>query len=253
MPLRDADEVGVPDVRRFASLQVTEDARERPASVKQVARRATRPKHSVSPKALAALPATDAASQVDAPAAAPASSQSPVSSPSAAPGTARVPLSEERLVHLQADVPEEALRRVKTVSFELADVHAHLSRHQTILGALVWAHVDHADQGRLDELADLIDAYRFSPWHGLPEPRRLSGRMPASLKRRVEGTVLALEHTQRDASAKLLVAALVWRHVVSSHDDQAGFARLIDTLGGYHQELTQRSYSPPVASAKPHT
>ncbi len=142
------------------------------------------------------------------------------------------------------------MQRVKTVSFELADAHRHLSRHQTILGALVWSYVDHGDQTKLDLLADLLDAYRVAGWHGLPEDRRLSGRVPISLKRRMEGSVLALEHTHREVSAKVVLAALVWRYVVSSDADEPGFARLVDILGGYQQEVSQRSLTAPLAQPR---
>jgi hypothetical protein len=242
MPLRDASDVGVPDVRRFADLQVTDGAARAPvdhrnsmvAPSKQTARvispLAAVPKSAGSGTALAQEPAV------------------PIGPLQQSDG--RRLLGDERLVHLQADVPDVVLQRVKQVSFELADDHPHLRHHQTMLGALIWSYVDHADQNKLDDLADLIDAYAAGPWRGLPEVRRLSGRMPASLKRRMEGTVLALAGTQRDVSAKTLVAALVWRHVAVHDDDDVRFARLVDVLGGYHQELSQRSVTAPIAQTR---
>jgi hypothetical protein len=159
-------------------------------------------------------------------------------------------LADEPQVHLQAAVPDVVLQRIKLVSFELAEDRPHLRRHQTILGGLVWQHVDHTDQVKLDQLADVVDAYQAGPWHGLPEDRRVSARMPASLKRRVEGTLLSLAHSRRDATARILVAALVWRHVVSREEDPARFASLVDVLGAYQQEMARRSLRAPVATPR---
>ena len=248
MALRGAGEVGVPDVRRFSGLLVTDGQTEQrespapttasPAADKRIAAPAPRKRR---PPALASVPPAK-------PVAPAAASTGPSDDPESSHHPAdRVLLGDERQVYLQADVPEVVLQRVKTVSFELADAHRHLSRHQTILGALVWNYVDHTDQTKLDLLADLLDAYRVEGWHGLPEDRRLSGRIPVSLKRRVEGSVLALEHTHRDVSAKVVVAALVWRYVVPSETDEFGFARLVDILGGYQQDVSQRSLIPPRA------
>lgn len=239
MALRDASEVGVPDVRRFAGLQVTagEDRVAEPP-------RARRPRGATAAATPLALTASgDVASRlVPAPPAAAARL-------STAPADAVDLLGDERLVYLQVDVPQIVLQRVKEASFELAAEHRHLCRHQTILGALVWRHVDHTDQAKLDALADLVDAYAAGPWHGLPEVRRLSGRMAASLKRRMEGAVLTLTSTHRDVSAKAVVAGLVWRHVVSADDDPAGFSRLVDVLSAYHQEASRRSLGAPLAHA----
>ena len=241
MPLRGAGDVGVPDVRRFSALQVTDgDADARP--VEPAERLPAANERPARHAGLAAVPTRHpGGSMPETPAAVAPSALEHIE--------ARALLGDERLVHIQADVPDATLQRVKLVSFEIAAAHPHLRRHQTILGALIWAHVDHTDQRRLDELADLVDAYGRGPWHGLPEVRRLSARLPASLKRRVEGTVLALAGTHRDASAKALVAALVWQHVVSAADDEVRFARLVDAVGGYHQEVSQRSLTAPVANA----
>ena len=142
-------------------------------------------------------------------------------------------------------MPEAALQRLKEVSFELAGQRPQLAHHQTILGALIDAHVDHTDERRLTDLARLLDAYRDGPWRELATPRRLSARVPASLKRRTEGCVLALSLTGREVSVKLLVAALVWRHVRSAHDDPERFAALVDTTAAYHEQISQRSVTAP--------
>jgi len=233
MALRDSSEVGVPDVRRFGGLKVTDGSAAQDSRPRAPARRRKSTRVPVSAVAGADVlqsPGPKAEAELGA----------------AVDGAAL--LGDELQVHLQADVPDVALQRVKLVSFELGDDRPHLRRHQTILGALVWEYVDHTDQRKLDELADLLDAYRLDSWHGLPEVRRLSARMPTSLKRRVEGTVLALSHTQREVSAKALLAALVWRHVISREDDHERFARLADVVGAYHQEMARRSLSAPVAS-----
>jgi len=225
MPLRDADEVGVPDVRRFSDLQLTDEASSpAPAPDRPVRTRRARPR-SAPKQALAAVPPDTHEADV----------------------LARPLLGDEPQVHLQADVPEEAIQRVKLVSFELGEDWPHLRRHQTILGALAWEYVDHTDQDKLDVLAELVDAYRAGPWRGLPEVRRLNARIPASLKRRMDGSLLALAGSRRDVSARMVLAALVWRHVVSRDEDAGRFARLVDILGAYQQELERRSLSAPLA------
>ncbi len=224
MALRGADEVGVRDVRRFADLQIA-DAVAPPSAPERAPNPPPAPRKPMRKK-LASVPSDS----VDADA------------------VERRLIGDEVQVYLQASVPQAALQRVKLVSFEVGEDRPHLRRHQTIVGALVWQFVDHTDQSKLDELAELVDAYREGPWHGLAEVRRLSARIPTSLKRRVEGSLLALAGSQRDVSARLLVAALVWRHVVSREEDAARFARLVDLLGAYHQELSRRSLAAPVAT-----
>ena len=237
MALRDASEVGVRDIRRFADLQVTDSAQ-------QPAKRAARTRRTPKPKAPPALTAVGDARlrDVDATTEAAAGSIPQLD--------AQRLLGDEDLVYLQADVAKQVLEQVKSVSYELMEHRPHLARHQIILGGLVWEYVDHTDQRKLDELADLVDAYGTGPWHGLPQNRRLSGRLPASLKRRMHGTILALERSRRDVSAKLLVSALVWRHVIPRTEDEARFARLVDTLGGYAQELGQKSQDAPQAASR---
>jgi len=232
MALRNSDEVGVPDVRRFGALQTTETETTSP---KRTARAARAPRRSAALASIGAQPAVGG----------PERPPGPPAHKSQVAMEDRALLADERQSYLQSDVPELALARVKLVSFELADEREHLRRHQTILGALVWARVDHTDQVKLDELADLLDDYRAGPWHGLAEVRRLSARVPASLKRRVQGSVLALSATGRDASTRVLIAALVWRHVVTEGEDPAGFARLVDIVGAYHQEMERRSLTAP--------
>ena len=213
MPLRDADAVGLPDVRRFRDLQSTDPG---------------------AGEAQRALPRPDPGP--DAP---PAPALSPAVERSGGG------LGDERLAYLQADVPEEALERLREVSFELAGQRPLLAHHQTILGALIDAHVDHTDERRLTDLARLLDAYRSGPWQELATPRRLSARVPASLKRRTDGCVLALSLTGREVSVKLLVAALVWRHVRSAHEDREGFAALVDATAAYHGQVSQQSVTAP--------
>lgn len=235
MPLRDASEIGVPDIRRFSDLRVTDGS---PDPTTRHAPRPERPRR-LDAKAAAAVPAV---------AESPLPPQ-PQSSPllAAASLERQVLLGDERLVYLQADVPNEVLQRVKEVSFELAAEHPRLARHQTILGALVWSHVNHIDEGCLANLAALIDDYRESPWHSLPEPRRLSGRMPAVLKRRIDGSVLALSQTQREVSVKRLVAALVWRHIRSAHEDLVAYTTLVEKIAAYHDAISERSHGVPSA------
>jgi hypothetical protein len=214
MPLRDADEVGLRDVRRFKDLQVTSSEAAEPSQAR------------------------------------PGADRHPEAAPLAAVARACRGLGDERLAYLQADVPEEALKRLKKVSFELAGQQPQepqLAHHQTILGALIDAHVDHTDERRLTDLARLLDAYRDSPWRALATPRRLSARVPASLKRRTDGCVLALSLTGREVSVKLLVAALVWHHVRSKRDDPELFAALVGTTAAYHEQMSQRSVGEPEA------
>ena len=215
MALRDANAVGLPDVRRFSELQSTDPGAGEP-----------RPARPQPDRREGAAPAPPPVAAVERPAGG---------------------FGDEPLAYLQADVPDAALQRLKEVSFEIAARRPQLARHQTILGGLVAAHVDHTDVARLAELAALLDAYRDGPWHELATPRRLSARVPASLKRRTEGCVLALSLTGREVSVKLLVAALVWRHVRSAHEDRERFAALVDTTAAYHEQISQRSVTAPHA------
>ncbi len=236
MALRGASEVGVRDVRRFAELQVTDAPP--PPSAEQATRVPRPPRPKAARRPLATVRPDDDSK-----------GQTPASDLEHAAGSVSPSLlADEPQVHLQAAVPDVVLQRIKLVSFELAEDRPHLRRHQTIIGGLVWQHVDHTGQVKLDQLADLVDDYRAGPWHGLPEDRRLSARMPTSLKRRVEGTLLSLSQSRRDASARVLVAALVWRHVVSREEDSARFASLVDALGAYQQEMARRSLRAPVAA-----
>jgi hypothetical protein len=227
MALRNASDIGVRDVRRFSDLQTTDTLQRADSPVRAPRTRAPKPPR----QALAAVPPnreTGAQTEPEA--------------------LSRPLLGDEPQVHLQAAVPDVVLQRMKVVSFELAEDRRHLRRHQTILGGLVWQYVDHTDQRKLDELADLVDAYLAGPWHGLPEDRRLGARIPTSLKRRADGALLSLAHSRRNASARVLLAALVWRHVVSREDDSARFASLVDVLGAYQQEIARRSLRAPVAT-----
>ncbi|MEA2438291.1 MAG: hypothetical protein QOF65_2847, partial [Thermoleophilaceae bacterium] len=94
MALRDANAVGLPDVRHFSELQCTDPG---------------------AGEAQRALPRPD-----------PGPDAAPALSPAVErPGGG---LGDERLAYLQADVPEAALERLREVSFELAGQRPLLAR-----------------------------------------------------------------------------------------------------------------------------
>ena len=146
-----------------------------------------------------------------------------------------VPLADEPTIFLQIMVPGELHQRLADVSYALAPDHRKLRHHKTILGALVWRYVRPDDPEALRDLGGALDSYLATDIAEAPAEIKAGAHLPYSLKHRVDGAALALRRTRRDASAKTLLSALVWRHV-----DPADVASLIDLLAAYHDVVRPR-------------
>lgn len=145
-------------------------------------------------------------------------------------------LGDEPTDYLQVSVAEELQRRVELVSFEIAESHPRLAKHQLILGALLWRHVDYRDADKMSALAHLVARFEDSELAEVPLTRRLSARVPVSLKRAAKGAALRLRQTNEDASIRLVVSALVAEFVRGPEDARA-YANLIECVQGYRGAL----------------
>jgi hypothetical protein len=146
-----------------------------------------------------------------------------------------VPLADEPTTFLQIMVSGELHERLADVSHALAVEHGKLRHHKTILGALVWRYVDPGDPSALRELGAALDAYLATDLAEAPAEIKVGAHLPFSLKHRVDGAALALRRTRRDASAKTLLNALVWRRV-----DPQDLGPLVELLGAYHNVMRPR-------------
>lgn len=149
-----------------------------------------------------------------------------------------VPLGDEASSFLQVMVPAELHERLLGAAFELKLARPRLRHHKTMLGALLWRHVDHRDAGSLREMAALIESYLTLPLSETVADVKVGGYVPASLKRHADGVALQLRRTIREVSVKTLVSALIWRYVDPSDED--AFASLVDLLSAYDGELHPR-------------
>jgi hypothetical protein len=140
-----------------------------------------------------------------------------------------LPLADEPPTFLQIMVPGELHERLADVSHVLAADHRKLRHHKTILGALIWRHVDPDDGESLREVGTTLDAYLSTDLAEAPAEIKAGAHLPFSLKYRLDGAAIALRRTRRDASAKTLLSALIWRHV-----DPQDVAPLIELLADYY-------------------
>lgn len=246
MALRTSKQIGVRDPRRLSGLiteddggqrrRVGEDSAESPPSLQSVP--------GAPPTAAPAAPSQPLNAAADAQLEAPALE---VPTTKAAGGAARpkrtpaVPLRDEPLVHLAAGVPADLTHRLADVSFDLAYSHPRLKQVQTIVGGLVWSYVDHENSRKLRALGLLLDEFEQQPLSVAPADKRLAARVPVSLKRRVEGSALRLSRTHRSsANARMIVSALVWKHLVGAEEDPERFDALTEMLAQYYTELSGR-------------
>jgi hypothetical protein len=146
-----------------------------------------------------------------------------------------VPLADEPTTFLQIMVSGELHERLADVSHALAVEHAKLRHHKTILGALVWRYVDPDNPSVLRELSAALDAYVATDIVEAPAEIKVGAHLPFSLKHRVDGAALALRRTRRDASAKTLLSALVWRRV-----DPQDLGPLVELLAAYYDIVRRR-------------
>lgn len=146
-----------------------------------------------------------------------------------------VPLADEPTTFLQIMVPGELHERLADASHALAAEHRKLRHHKTILGALVWRYVRPEDPEGLRDLGEALDAYLATDLAEAPAEIKVGAHLPFPLKYKLDGAALALRRTRRDASAKTLLSALVWRHV-----DPANVGSLIELLAAYHDVVRPR-------------
>ena len=152
------------------------------------------------------------------------------------PGERRkVPLADEPPTFLQVMVPGELHERLADVSHALAVEHRKLRHHKTILGALIWRYVDPSDPQSLGQLGAALDGYLGTDLAEAPAEIKVGAHLPFSLKHKLDGAAIALRRTRRDASAKTLLSALIWRYV-DPHDS----APLVELLGAYHDVVRPR-------------
>jgi hypothetical protein len=134
-------------------------------------------------------------------------------------------------------VPGELQRRVELVSFEMAEAHPRLAKHQLILGALLWRYVDYRDTEKMETLGQLVAGFEASDLAEAPLTRRLSARVPVSLKRQSKGAVLRLRQTNEEASIRLIVSALVTEFVRGPNDDARLYEQLIELVQDFRSAL----------------
>ena len=144
-------------------------------------------------------------------------------------------LADEPTTFPQIMVPGELHERLTDVSHALAVEHRKLRHQKTILGALVWRYVPPDDPKSLAELGSTLDAYLATDLAEAPAEIKAGAHLPFSLKHTLDGAALALRRTRRDASAKTLLSALVWRHV-----DLRDLAPLVELLAAYHEVTRPR-------------
>jgi hypothetical protein len=113
-----------------------------------------------------------------------------------------VPLGDEATVFVQLMVPGELHQRLLDTSHSLAAEHRKLRHQKTILGALLWRHVDPDQPELLRELSAALDAYMQTDVSEAPSEVKVGANLPFSLKYRLDGAALALRRTRREATAK---------------------------------------------------
>jgi hypothetical protein len=200
MPLRPVSELGLAEA---TDVDVREPADQKaPARAQRRSRRTS----STSSKAKKdkAAGGTPPASTIDATA---------TSEPASEPVRAGVSLGDEPTIFVQAMLAGEVHQRLADASHAIAADHWKLRKYKTILGALLWRHVRADDPASLRELSAALDAFLATDAAEAPAEIKVGAHLPFSLKYSLDGAALALRRTRRDASAKTLIGALIWRYV----------------------------------------
>lgn len=214
MPLRE------PDLLGFGNPRVLSDA----------TAAAERPEPEPARNTLARPRRARAAKPTDTP---PAATTSTAASEKPVPelAAAKVALGDEERVFMQFMAPRVLRRRLGHAAFELDARLPRLSDHQTLIAALLFAHVDHHDPVRLRALGELLDDWSADPVSQTRADAKLGGDVPYSIKRRLEGSALRLKDTHSEASRRAIGCALIWRHV--DPDDLSSLDALAETLLAY--------------------
>lgn len=223
MALRSSDAIGVRDPRQIAPVLTEVDATNAPAASKGATARPASPRKATTTRRRDRSGGGEDLRQ---------SFEHRISSREAAPL-----LGAEPTDYVQVSVAGELQRRVELVSFEIAERHPRLAKHQLILGALLWRYVDYRDVEKMRVLAQLVAAFEETELAEAPLTRRLSARVPVSLKRQAKGAALRLRQTNEEASIRVIVSALVNHLVRGAEDDPRAYAALIDLIGEYRAAL----------------
>jgi hypothetical protein len=223
MALRSSDAIGVRDPRQIAPVLTEVDETRAPAVSKRASARPTAAAKATTTRRRERGSGGENLRQ---------SFEQRISSREAGPS-----LGAEPTDYVQVSVAGELQRRVELVSFEIGERHPRLAKHQLILGALLWRYVDYRDVEKMRVLAQLVAAFEESELAEAPLTRRLSARVPVSLKRQAKGAALRLRQTNEEASIRLIVSALVNHHVRGAEDDPRAYAALIELVGEFRAAL----------------
>lgn len=221
MALRSSESIGVPDPRRIAPVLTEADAPPKPAAAKRPTRSAPKAKPSGRRSSSGGEDLRQRFEQR-------------MTERATEPGLA---LGDEPTDYVQVSVPGELQRRVELVSFEMAEAHPRLAKHQLILGALLWRYVDYRDAQKMADLGQLVARFEDSELADAPLTRRLSARVPLSLKRQSKGAALRLRQTNEDASIRLIVSALVDEFVRGPQDDARRYTQLVELVHDFRMAL----------------
>lgn len=145
----------------------------------------------------------------------------------------------EEVQFLQVMAPTELVDTLATAKFEVALSHRRLCLQRRLVGGLLLRYLDRRDADALSELAELVEAWHADPLSRAPANTKLGWRIPAPIKRELEGVVLALRQPPyrfagSDVSARLVVCALIWRHVDPT---PAGVPRLVELAEPYYHRF----------------
>ncbi len=145
----------------------------------------------------------------------------------------------EEVQFLQVMAPPALVDALATAKFEVALSHRRLCLQRCLVGGLLLRYLDRRDADVLSELAELVEAWHADPVSRAPANTKLGWRIPASIKRELEGVVLALRQPPygfagSDVSARLVVCALIWRHVDPT---PAGVPRLVELAEPYYHRF----------------
>jgi len=146
-----------------------------------------------------------------------------------------VPLADEPTAFVQFMIAGELQERLADASHLLALEHRKLRHQKTILGALVWSHVDPDDASSLNDLGLSLDRFLETDAAEAPTETKVAAHLPYSLKWSLDGALLKLRRTRRAATAKAMLSALVWRYV-----DPLQLQNLIPTLEAYQEAVRPR-------------
>jgi len=165
--------------------------------------------------------------------------------PAARATRAGVPLADEPTTFVQVLVPGEVQERLADASHALALEHRKLRHHKTILGALIFSHVDPQDAASLHELGVTLDGFLAGDVAEAPTEVKIAAHLPYSLKWNLDGALLRLRRTRRAATAKAMLSALVWRYV-----DPERLGELIPLLEAYQEAVKPRPLALGVLNAE---